>query len=397
MSYIRVNISDKDGTISGDVHGSMTQTLIAALSAEPETIDEYSAALDRYLKFETDFKLLDSFRRHEDLEPYDAGIIAIDLAGRTVGHDTTYTYPERSGEVKIPNEFADDPDEDIYIPYQLPEDWKFVRGIPEFEGARLRNRELRSKNLPFDARPMLYGRSLILYITRSIALADDPNAEDLFTEIHARWLTQPQDALRGKTPREIQLDRHDFIGFDLHTRFLQYSLTKVCPKPLDIKSFAYNNAGFGTHEIVVYYDLFRFLLEQCMRRRETGMDVQQEEEISKLREIRDVWLREPNGEFKGLSPLEVIELERRRLNMTMSAKDALIDEECPCCVAISEDFDTPMFWFLDGCNMDDRFEFSFYKTREEWDAEQRRYEEIGQQITKEASESQLLEDEDAPF
>ena len=397
MSYIRVNISDKDGAMSGDVHGSMTQTLMAALTAEPETIDEYSTAFDRYLKFETDFKLLDSFRRHEDLEPYDAGIIAIDLAGRTVGHDTTYTYPEPSGDVKIPNEFADESDEDIYIPYQLPDDWKFVRGIPEFEGARHRNRELRAKNMPFDARPILYGRPLILYIARSVALADDPDAEDLFTEIHVRWLTEPQDALRGKTPREILLDRRDFISFDLHTRFLQYSITKVCPKPLDTKTFAYINAGFGTHEIVVYYDMFRYLLEHCMRRREKGFDVQQEEEISKLREIRDTWLREQNGEFRGFSPLEVIELERRRLNMTMSAKDALIDEDCPCCVAMSEDFDTPMFWFLDGCNMDDRYEFSFHKTRDEWEAEQRSYEEIGRQIRNESSGNQLLEDEDAPF
>jgi len=36
--------------------------------------------------------------------------------------------------------------------------------------------------------------------------------------------------------------------------------------------------------------------------------------------------------------------------------------------------DTPMFWGLDGSNMEfDRFEFSFEETREEWEAEQRRY------------------------
>jgi hypothetical protein len=35
----------------------------------------------------------------------------------------------------------------------------------------------------------------------------------------------------------------------------------------------------------------------------------------------------------------------------------------------------PMFWHLDGCNMDDDFPFSFYRTRAEWDEERRRMEE----------------------
>jgi len=53
----------------------------------------------------------------------------------------------------------------------------------------------------------------------------------------------------------------------------------------------------------------------------------------------------------------------------MSAHEIMIDENCPCCVELAKDFDTPMFWFLDGCNMDDRFEFSSYKTVEEWKAD----------------------------
>src|SRR5262249_45057388 len=150
-------------------------------------------------------------------------------------------------------------------------------------------------------------------------------------------------------------------------RSLQFSITKICPDPLNRDSFAYNNAGFGTHEIVIYYYMVRLLLDECRERREAGFEVTQETEIARLREIRDSWLRESNREFYGLAPLEVIELERRRLNMTVSAKDALIDEDCPCCVAASEDFDTPIFWYLDGCNMDERFEFSFYKTLEEWE------------------------------
>jgi hypothetical protein len=35
----------------------------------------------------------------------------------------------------------------------------------------------------------------------------------------------------------------------------------------------------------------------------------------------------------------------------------------------------PAFWHLDGCNMDPGFVFSTYQTREEWEAEKRRWQE----------------------
>jgi hypothetical protein len=60
----------------------------------------------------------------------------------------------------------------------------------------------------------------------------------------------------------------------------------------------------------------------------------------------------------------------------MSARGMIVDEDCEDCQALAEDFDTPMFWHLDGCNMDEGFEFSLYKTREEFEAEQMRREEF---------------------
>ena len=49
MSYVRFNISDRDTTVHGDLHGSMTESLIAALTAEPETIKEFETALHRFV------------------------------------------------------------------------------------------------------------------------------------------------------------------------------------------------------------------------------------------------------------------------------------------------------------------------------------------------------------
>ena len=65
----------------------------------------------------------------------------------------------------------------------------------------------------------------------------------------------------------------------------------------------------------------------------------------------------------------------------MSAHECMIDEECEMCQMMAAEFDTPSFWGLDGSNMEyDRFEFSFDKTREEWEAEQRRYEEFNRKF-----------------
>ena len=119
---------------------------------------------------------------------------------------------------------------------------------------------------------------------------------------------------------------------------------------------------------------------ECHERRIASGDFSIEDEIRRLSDLKEQWLGTPNSEFSGRIPGRIIEMERRRINMTMSAQECLLDDDCPICVSMSEDFDTPMFWFLDGCNMDERFEFSFFKTRAEWDKEQRRFEEYNREF-----------------
>lgn len=375
MSYVRFNISDRDTTIHGDLHGSMTDPLVAALTAEPETLAEFESALQRYVKSESDWPPLHGFLDNEDLEPFDAGIVAIDLASRTIGHDTTYTIPCREGNVRVPSEFAET-SEDVYIPYRLPDDWTFVKTMACYDGMRGICLEDRLRRAPFDARPILFGRPMIEHIVNAISDAPELDREGLFSDIHADWLMKKRNDLRDRTPREVLFEKQDFIDFDLHTRSLQWSFTKVCPPGLSRDSFAYTNAGFGTHEWVLYYDLVRHLLADAAEQRRSGAVSDVESEVDRLSKVRDVWLRSPDSESWGRLPIEMIDMERRRINLTATAAEILIDENCPCCVALAEDFDTPMFTHLDGCNMDDRFEFSPFKTIEEWDAEKRRWEEI---------------------
>ncbi|MEO8573343.1 MAG: hypothetical protein ABI481_05185 [Pyrinomonadaceae bacterium] len=385
MSSVRFNISDKYQCISGDLHGSMTEALIASLTAEPETVPEFHAALRRYVTPESDWPTLHGFKLYENLEPFDAGIVAIDLYSRTVGFDSTYSLPCAAGRVRVRSDFSDR--EDAWIPYKLPDDWIFVESMALYRGTRISRREDRLRRAAFDARPILFGRPMITYIALAISEASDLDAEDLFADIHADWLMSRRKDLRDRSPREVFLEKQDFIDSDLQSRSLQWSLTKVCPPPLATSSFAYLNAAFGSHEWFLYYDLFRYLLTDAAERQSSGAVIEIEDEIDRLSGLRDEWLRTPDPEVSGRTPLEIIDFERQRINMTASAQEMLIDENCPCCVALAQDFDNPMFWFLDGCNMDDRFEFSSYKALEEWNAEQNEREKFNREFERKYGES----------
>jgi hypothetical protein len=57
--------------------------------------------------------------------------------------------------------------------------------------------------------------------------------------------------------------KYDVIDADLHSRGLQWSFRGEPAPCLASESAAYRFAGFGTHEVVVYYELMRLLLSEC--------------------------------------------------------------------------------------------------------------------------------------
>ncbi|MGH9425432.1 MAG: hypothetical protein ACRD2L_03890, partial [Terriglobia bacterium] len=146
--------------------------------------------------------------------------------------------------------------------------------------------------------------------------------------------------------------------------------------------YAYRFGGFGTHEYVIYYELLRYLLTECLehvrseqvrtkrarteeqsfsRSRELASRVDFATEAARLEGIKQAWLNEPQDEFDGRIPSAMIESERRRIPLVMLAKQMMIDKDCDVCRMIAgetgEDFG-PGFWHLDGCNMDEGFAFS---------------------------------------
>lgn len=272
MSEVKLNLIDAQGILTGTIHGSVADSCVAALSAEPETIRELEAALGRYIRPQAEWSAFASFRcGHEiDAEPWDAGLVVIDLAARIVAVDSTYSQPQLEGEVRYHDGTHST---DVSVPYRLPADWLFVNSVDAYRWSCDRRRQQRQKSLPFDARAVLYGSALLEFIvnygldrfgkTSEPPKDDDAVEAELAQEIsgiHATWLMRPRDDLRGRSPRDVLLEKQDFIDFDLHTRSLQWTFQGEGPPCLAPDSFAYRFAGFGTHEWVVYYDLVRHLL-----------------------------------------------------------------------------------------------------------------------------------------
>jgi hypothetical protein len=466
MSEIKLNLTDAQHTISGTIHGSVADACIAALSAEPETITELEAALGRYQKPAGDISPFEWFRKGKniDKESWDAGIVIIDLAGRIIASESTYSKPGPQGEVNYHDGVCAT---DISILYLLPDDWLFLNSIDLYAALRDSRRLERLSIPPLDARAVLYGRPLLEFIVRESSASversltayagepvaqtlvcdsvttpigdvethqsDNPDEDDTLRQqislLHARWLMTPLDDLRGQSPREVLLARQDFIDYDLHTRSMQWSMQGEGPPCLATDSFAYRFAGFGTHEWVIYYDLVRHLLwsapkEEKVRigeresrsvvdadlqltstgdlvasgplsdARRSGASPALEPEIARLERLKTEWLERPLEDYGGRIPTLLIENERIRLPIAMRGHDMVIDDDCPVCQMMANDAQLGMqvgFWHLDGSHMDDDFAFSELRTREEWEARRREWEEFTEKFNREWEERQQRE------
>jgi hypothetical protein len=429
MSEVKLNLIDTQQVLHGTIHGSVADACVAALSAEPETIAELTAALSRYIKPLDDRSPFASFhssvnssaQQSIDTKPWDAGIVVIDLAARIVACESTYSMPGPSGEVRYHDGTKST---DISVFYRLPDDWLFVNSVEAYQWSRERRARERLADTPLDVREVLYGIPLLDFIVTecgkiegvearpsgtgpisvapdaagSIAddadLSEDPMSKEV-SRIHSRWLMTPREDLRGQSPRDVILVKQEVIDFDLHTRSLQWSDLDEGPPCLSPDSYAYRFAGFGTHEWVIYYDLVRHLLWSALKLwsaltcRRFGLPdpsphTHNEKFLTQLEELERNWLEQPWPDYDGRIPAILIDNERRRLPIALRPRDMIVDEDCPMCQMFGDET-SPLgmgvgFWHLDGCNMDDDFAFSSYRTREEWEAENLRREEFNKEF-----------------
>lgn len=78
---------------------------------------------------------------------------------------------------------------------------------------------------PLDARAVLYGEPLLGFIAEECSAAgaaqvgkSGADGDELFGRIHAKWLMTERADLRGRSPREMLLEKREFVDFDLQGR-----------------------------------------------------------------------------------------------------------------------------------------------------------------------------------
>ena len=439
MSEVKVVLRDASRSRSGTIHGACAARFVAALAADPVTLEELDVAIERFMPRHEGRSFFSWFHNGIDDEPWDAGLVVIDLAAKLVYAESTYTHYGRKGSVDFHNGQCAT---DVRCRYQLKDDWCFTSGWDHWQSRAEERRAEFAATPPLDVRAVLYERPLLEFLAtecfRQFArreqllqeahakwIADrrewiekyarepqpDPESvtfdefsqsaaygnekystafRETLKDIHARWLMTARDDLLGKSPREILWLDHDRLDDDLHYRREQWDYVGRCPRGLDETSHAFRFGGFGTHEMIEYYELVRHVLWSCwdnLHQPAVGCDSIATNfmtvgdflmtEVPRLEQVREEWLDELAKNLDTpITPREIITHERRRLPEGVPSSEVMHDPDCPCCQMLA-DMPGFSFWHLDGCNMDNDFAFSVrFETLAEWEAEERDYEEF---------------------
>ena len=381
VNEVAVTIIDATRAMNDTMPTGMSDVVLAALTSEPETLEELESAIGRFDKQIQNCGFLRHLNLGVNETQWDAGLVIIDLPARLIvaATEPALYEPEAHGFALYcsdpPTDVAEVAEEDVvWLPFRLSKDWLIIRSLDGWRELAEQRRCERETNPPYDARPVLLGKS-VEFIACQCDVARGAGMDDPIAAIHEGWLMTPREDLRGQTPREVLLAYQEFVDWDIESRSRQWSSTGQCPAPLKPESLAYRYSGFGTHSNVVYYDLLRFLLRECWERMQADPTAPLSALISQLERLRDEWMKE-SGDLCH-SHEWILEQERLRIPVTATPEEMMIDSDCEMCQWASDPEFGPTFWHLDGSGMDleDNWVFSFHLTRESWEAERRRWEE----------------------
>jgi hypothetical protein len=104
MSEVRLVVREADRDWSGTMHGSDADRAIAALSADPVTLEELEHAVGRFARPSPHGPLFANLRPGLHNEPHDAGLIVIDLLARLVAIDSSFSSPGKEACERAPIE-----------------------------------------------------------------------------------------------------------------------------------------------------------------------------------------------------------------------------------------------------------------------------------------------------
>jgi hypothetical protein len=377
-----------EGVWQGEVDSWTGLVVLAALSAEPESLDELAEAVRRY---QPEHRLFDPARATagRDEEAADGSWCLVDLPGRTVVAGGEFELPDPRGAYEAD---AEDHAEGFPIVWlDTPDDWLFRPAGDDWRTVVSARSAARAARPRRDARAVLYGRPLLEHLADGVLAAAGPVEEqrqrELTRAVHAHWLLTPRADLGGRTPREVLLADRNRIAFDLDHRAEQWSRQRHPAPALPPDTAAYRFGGFGATEVVLYFDLVRALLAEAWALTRQGPRPTRPALVERLEEFRDVWLGEPNeATDMSMAPAGLIESERRRMPVTGNGNH--LDCDCPICQSLADGEFGPAFMCFDGhhLELEDEFAFSLCETREEWDRQQEDYRKFSEEMDRKERE-----------
>jgi len=390
MTMCRLTVRTPEGVWQGEVDDWSSLVVLAALSAEPESFDELAEAVRRYLP---EHRLFDQpwSTAEKDAAVADEPWCLIDLVGRTVVAGEDFELPDLHGAYEAN---PDDHAEGFPIVWlDTPADWLFRQAGDDWQAVVAARAAARAAVPRVDARAVLFGQPLLEHLAGGVLAAGAPGPVDekrtweLTRTIHAAWLMAPRADLDGRMPREVLLADRNRLGWDMEHREQQWSRQGHPAPALPPDSTAYRLGGFGTIEVVLYFDLVRALLAEAWQLVQQEPRPTQRLLVERLAESRDDWLQSPTENISLLlTPAELIESERRRLPVTSDGSHLF--DDCPICQAMAEGDFGPTFFNLDGhhLELEDEFAFSLCVTHEEWDREQEEYRQFSEEMNRKSRE-----------
>lgn len=374
MLKTMVSVIGVERTVHLKIHDGLADVGIAAVSAEPATVDQWQAALGRFL----DASVVDYVmeRAKPGLAPAQAegGHVVIDMTARLVVLDTPLPEMPRLGNVQTCD---DNTLLDTWLPYRIPDDWEIMHSVQDWENRARERREQLKGAWQVDHRRVLYGELpswLAQQWRRKANQLEDPTRQ-----LQESWLLTPRDDLQGKTPRQILMAKRKFIDGDIEDQGQNWTLTGRCPPGLSPESHAFRFGGFGSHEIILYHEMTTQLLLECERCLGGGLSGDVREEVRHLEQLQQEWMHQPNETLYDQSPAAMIARERSRLPAVVPEGHSEEHDDCPICRMMRDD-GQPMIWQLDNFSLDRSFATSFYENQEEWEESQRQWEALRQEV-----------------
>lgn len=311
---IFAQVGDESQTLAGVIDQEDAWLLLAALSADPESLEEVEAAIGHY-RTEADCASAMPGKGGLGLESLGMQIqtakvdpsgcdLAIDLPGRTVVVSRLWVQScgesvQRPGSVKLRDRIDDGlkmlragavlidrvgQDRPVRLPYHIDPRWELRIGSHHWDQTLFQRRALAAQDPVPSLRRILYGSAMRQFLAEELwnlstsseassrgpmggdneadgVAAGPQRKEEAISLIHQKWLLRRREDLGCRSPRQVMTEAIGAVDAMMEDRQIAWSAINRQPASVPRASRAFREALFGSNEWILYYDLVRCLLE----------------------------------------------------------------------------------------------------------------------------------------